>query len=157
MAIKQILVPDIGNFKDVNVIEVIVKAGDNVNTEDPLITLETDKAAMDVPSPYSGVIKEMRVKAGDKVSQGSVILLLESGDQIPPSPPFLKGGMNVPPGPPLPKWGSDKRTPPLAKGVARSAGGFEVVLLVDTFNRYFEPENARAALAVLQAAGYTLH
>jgi pyruvate dehydrogenase E2 component (dihydrolipoamide acetyltransferase) len=80
VAIKQILVPDIGNFKDVNVIEVLVKAGDSVNAEDPLITLETDKAAMDVPSPFSGVVKEMKVKAGDKVSEGSMILVLESGD-----------------------------------------------------------------------------
>ncbi|MDD5384727.1 MAG: dihydrolipoyllysine-residue acetyltransferase [Gallionella sp.] len=77
---KQILVPDIGNFKDVNVIGVLVKAGDTVKAEDSLITLETDKAAMDVPSPFAGVVKEMKVKAGDKVSQGSVILLLESGD-----------------------------------------------------------------------------
>ena len=90
--IRQVLVPDIGNFKDVNVIEVAVKAGDAVKTEQALITLETDKATMDVPSPYSGVVKEMKVKAGDKVSQGSVILLMESGDQIPPSPPFAKGG-----------------------------------------------------------------
>src|SRR3972149_6689190 len=89
--IRQGLVPDIGNFKDVNVIEVAVKAGDAVKTEQALITLETDKATMDVPSPYSGVVKEMKVKAGDKVSQGSVILLMESGDQIPPSPPFAKG------------------------------------------------------------------
>ena len=63
----------------------------------------------------------------------------------------------IPPSPPLPKGGTDERTPPLAKGVARSAGGLEVVLFVDTFNRYFEPENARAALAVLQAAGFTVH
>ncbi|MDO8465094.1 MAG: biotin/lipoyl-containing protein, partial [Gallionella sp.] len=95
--LKQILVPDIGNFKDVNVIEVLVKTGDRINAEDSLISLETDKAAMDVPSPYSGVIKEIKIKAGDKVSQGSVILLLESGEaadaQIsPPSPPFAKGG-----------------------------------------------------------------
>ncbi|HEU0188481.1 MAG TPA: dihydrolipoyllysine-residue acetyltransferase [Gallionella sp.] len=80
MAIKQILVPDIGNFKDVSVIEVLVKAGDMISAEDNLITLETDKAAMDVPSPYSGVVKEMKIKAGDKVSQGSVILVLESSD-----------------------------------------------------------------------------
>ena len=78
-------------------------------------------------------------------------------DQIPPSPPLPKGGMTIPPGPTLPKGGTDERTPPLAKGVARSAGGLEVVLFVDTFNRYFEPENARAALAVLQAAGFTVH
>ena len=78
--INQVLVPDIGNFKDVNVIEVLVKAGDTIKAEDSLITLETDKAAMDVPSPSAGVVKEVKVKAGDKVSQGSVILLLESGD-----------------------------------------------------------------------------
>ncbi|MDP4028088.1 MAG: dihydrolipoyllysine-residue acetyltransferase [Gallionella sp.] len=80
--IKQIQVPDIGNFKDVNVIEVLVKAGDTVKAEDALITLETDKATMDVPSPLAGVVKEIKVKAGDKVSLGAVILLLESGDAV---------------------------------------------------------------------------
>ena len=78
--INQVLVPDIGDFKDVNVVEVLVKAGDTVKAEDSLITLETDKATMDVPSPSAGVVKEVKVKVGDKVSQGSVILLLESGD-----------------------------------------------------------------------------
>ncbi len=79
--LKQILVPDIGNFKDVSVIEVLVKVGDTVKTEDSLIALETDKAAMDVPSPYSGVIKKIKIKAGDKVSQGSVIALLETSEE----------------------------------------------------------------------------
>ena len=83
--IKQVLVPDIGDFKDVNIIEVMVKAGDKINAEDNLITLETDKAAMDVPSPYAGVIKEMKVKVGDKVSQGSVILVMECADSSAPS------------------------------------------------------------------------
>jgi pyruvate dehydrogenase E2 component (dihydrolipoamide acetyltransferase) len=78
--IKQVLVPDIGDYKDVDIIEVMVKAGDKINAEDNLITLETDKAAMDVPSPYAGIIKEMKVKAGDKVSQGSAILVIESTD-----------------------------------------------------------------------------
>jgi len=76
--IKQVLVPDIGDYKDVDVIEVMVKAGDTIKAEDNLITLETDKAAMDVPSPYSGKVKEVKVKVGDKVSEGSLILLLES-------------------------------------------------------------------------------
>jgi len=80
VAIKQILVPDIGNFKDVSIIEVLVKAGDTISAEDNLVTLETDKAAMEVPSPFAGTIREMKVKVGDKVSQGSVILLLESSD-----------------------------------------------------------------------------
>ena len=78
--IKQVLVPDIGDYKDVSIIEVMVKVGDKIGAEDNLVTLETDKAAMDVPSPYAGVIKEMKVKVGDKVSQGALILLLESSD-----------------------------------------------------------------------------
>ena len=78
--IKQVMVPDIGGYKDVSIIEVMVKVGDTVKAEDNLVTLETDKAAMEVPSPYAGVIKEMKVKVGDKVSQGSLILLLESSD-----------------------------------------------------------------------------
>lgn len=79
--IKQVLVPDIGDYKDVSIIEVMVKVGDTIQAEDNLVTLETDKAAMDVPSPYAGVIKEMKIKLGDKVSQGSVILLLESSGE----------------------------------------------------------------------------
>jgi len=71
-------VPDIGDYKDVSIIEVMVKAGDTISAEDNLVTLETDKAAMDVPSPYTGVIREMKVKVGDKVSQGSLILMMES-------------------------------------------------------------------------------
>jgi pyruvate dehydrogenase E2 component (dihydrolipoamide acetyltransferase) len=78
--IKQVLVPDIGDYKDVDIIEVMVKTGDTIKAEDNLVTLETDKAAMEVPSPYAGVIKEMKVKVGDKVSEGSLILLLESSD-----------------------------------------------------------------------------
>ncbi len=74
----EVKVPDIGNFKDIPVIEVMVKAGDTVAVEQSLITLETDKATMDVPSPAAGVVKAMKVKAGDKVSEGSVILTLES-------------------------------------------------------------------------------
>jgi pyruvate dehydrogenase E2 component (dihydrolipoamide acetyltransferase) len=78
--IKKVVVPDIGDYKDVSIIEVMVKVGDTIKAEDNLVTLETDKAAMEVPSPYGGVIKEMKVKIGDKVSEGSLILLLESSD-----------------------------------------------------------------------------
>jgi dihydrolipoamide dehydrogenase len=74
----EIKVPDIGGFKGVAVIEIAVKAGDKVEKEQALISLETDKATMEVPSPAAGVVKEMKVKVGDKVSEGSVILLLES-------------------------------------------------------------------------------
>jgi pyruvate dehydrogenase E2 component (dihydrolipoamide acetyltransferase) len=74
----EIKVPDIGDFKDVPVIEVFVKPGDNVSAEDSLITVESDKATMEVPSPVAGVVKELRVKIGDKVSKGSPVLVLES-------------------------------------------------------------------------------
>ena len=74
----EIKVPDIGDFKDIPVIEVMVKAGDKVEVEQSLISLETDKATMDVPAPVAGVVKELKVKVGDKVTHGSVILLLES-------------------------------------------------------------------------------
>ncbi len=74
----EVRVPDIGDFQDVDVIEVMVDAGDAVQSEDPLITLESDKATMDVPSPAPGTVVEMRVEKGDKVSEGSTILLLRT-------------------------------------------------------------------------------
>jgi pyruvate dehydrogenase E2 component (dihydrolipoamide acetyltransferase) len=78
--LRDIRVPDLGDFKDVPVIEIYVKVGDTVKTEDPLVCLESDKATMDVPAPLSGVVKEIRVKLGDKVSQGSVIMAMASAD-----------------------------------------------------------------------------
>jgi pyruvate dehydrogenase E2 component (dihydrolipoamide acetyltransferase) len=76
-ALVDIKVPDIGDFTDVEVVEVMVKPGDRVNVEDSLITIESDKASMEVPSPQAGVIKEVKVKVGDKVSEGSPIVVLE--------------------------------------------------------------------------------
>ena len=76
MATVEVKVPDIGDFKDVPVIEVLVKPGDTVAPEDPLVTLESDKATMDVPSPAAGNVTEVKVKVGDKVSQGSLIMTL---------------------------------------------------------------------------------
>jgi dihydrolipoamide dehydrogenase len=73
----EVKVPDIGNFKDVEVIEVLVKPGEQVTKEQGLVTLETDKAAMDVPSPASGVVKEVKLKKGDKASQGTLVAVLE--------------------------------------------------------------------------------
>ena len=75
-SIKDILVPDIGEFDAVEVIEVLVKSGDAVSVEDPLLTMESDKASMDVPSPFSGTVKTIKIKAGDKVSQNDLILTL---------------------------------------------------------------------------------
>ena len=74
----EIKVPDIGNFDSVDVIEVLVKAGDSIAKEDSLITVESDKASMDIPSPQAGVVKEVKVKVGDKIAKDSLILLLEA-------------------------------------------------------------------------------
>ena len=83
----EVKVPDIGDFKDIDVIEVLVKPGDRVAKEASLITLESDKATMEIPSSDAGVVKELRVKVGDKVSQGSVIALLETESAAAPSAP----------------------------------------------------------------------
>jgi pyruvate dehydrogenase E2 component (dihydrolipoamide acetyltransferase) len=77
--LAEVRVPDIGDFKDVPVIEILVKVGDTVKAEDPLVSLESDKATMDVPAPLSGVVKAIQVQVGDKVSEGSVILVLATG------------------------------------------------------------------------------
>ena len=75
----EVKVPDIGDYKNIPVIEVLVKAGDTVKAEDPLVTLESDKSTMDVPSPAAGVVKEIKLKVGDKVSAGALVLMLEAG------------------------------------------------------------------------------
>ncbi|MEQ1533007.1 MAG: dihydrolipoyllysine-residue acetyltransferase [Sideroxydans sp.] len=80
--INKVQVPDIGGFKGVTVIEVAVKAGDTVEVEQTLITVETDKATMDVPAPFAGVVKEMKIKVGDKVSEGDLIALIEGGAAV---------------------------------------------------------------------------
>ncbi len=74
----EVKVPDIGDFKDVEVIEVLVKPGDAIDKEQSLIALESDKATMEIPSPEAGIVKAVKLKLGDKVSQGALILLLES-------------------------------------------------------------------------------
>ncbi|MEO7742164.1 MAG: dihydrolipoyl dehydrogenase [Usitatibacter sp.] len=115
MAAIDIKVPDIGDFKDVPVIEILVKPGDEVKKEDSLVTLESDKATMEVPSTHSGVVKEVRVKVGDKVAQGTVIATIESAEaskptapaatpppsrtEAPASPPKAAGGSETPASP----------------------------------------------------------
>jgi pyruvate dehydrogenase E2 component (dihydrolipoamide acetyltransferase) len=74
---KDVLVPDIGDFKDVEVIEILVKPGDTVTKEQSLVSLESDKATMEIPSPEAGVVKELKIKVGDKVSEGSVLLVMD--------------------------------------------------------------------------------
>jgi pyruvate dehydrogenase E2 component (dihydrolipoamide acetyltransferase) len=86
MALVEVKVPDIGDFKDVAVIEVLVKPGDTVKAEQSLITVESDKASMEIPSSHAGVVKDIKIKVGDVVNQGSLLLMLEAAASAPPLP-----------------------------------------------------------------------
>ncbi|TFW27668.1 biotin/lipoyl-containing protein, partial [Duganella callida] len=78
MSIVEVKVPDIGDFKEVEIIEVMVKVGDTIKVDQSLITVESDKASMEIPSSHAGVVKEIKVKVGDKVAEGSLLLLVEA-------------------------------------------------------------------------------
>jgi pyruvate dehydrogenase E2 component (dihydrolipoamide acetyltransferase) len=97
-----IKVPDIGEFKDVEVVEVMVKPGDKIAVDDPLVAIESDKATMEVPAPQAGVVKELKVKLGDKVSEGSPIIVLEAETAAPEgeAKPSAADGEAKPSGPP---------------------------------------------------------
>ena len=94
--LKDVLVPDIGDFKNIPVIEVLVKPGDKVSAEESLITLESDKATMEVPAPFDGVVKEMKIKVGDTVSEGTAILTIEALGAAPSAAPEPKAAEPAP-------------------------------------------------------------
>jgi dihydrolipoamide dehydrogenase len=96
MSLVEVKVPDIGDFKDVDVIEVNIKAGDVIENEQALMTLESDKASIEVPSDTAGTVKEVRVKAGDKVSQGTVIALVETSADAAPAKDAPKAAAREP-------------------------------------------------------------
>ena len=127
MASIEVKVPDIGDFKDVPVIEVLVKPGDSVKKDDSLITLESDKATMEVPAPSSGTVKEIRVKVGDKVGEGVTILTMEGGEAKAapaPSPASTKAESPAPKVPPkaeAPKPAPQAAAQPAAASAAPEA------------------------------------
>jgi len=88
MALKEIFVPDIGDFDDVEIIEVLVSKGDRIEAEDSLITVESDKASMEIPAPEAGVVAEVKVRVGDRISEGALMLMLDpAGEAVEPPPP----------------------------------------------------------------------
>ncbi len=107
----EVKVPDIGDYKNIPVIEVLVKTGDTVKAEDPLVTLESDKSTMDVPSPAAGVVREIKLKVGDKVSAGALVLMLESGGTPAAAPVPAKAAAAPAPAP----QAAAKAAPPAAK------------------------------------------
>ena len=116
MALIEVTVPDIGDFDEVSVIELLVKPGDTVKAEQSLVTVESDKASMEIPSSTAGVVKELKVKLGDKVKQGSLLVVLEGTTQNSPS------GQDGSP-PPQPSPGSGAGAKPVAPGPAAAATG----------------------------------
>jgi dihydrolipoamide dehydrogenase len=126
----EVRVPDIGDFKDVPVIEVLVKPGDQVQKEQPLVTLESDKATMDVPSPAAGTVSQLRVKVGDKVSEGSVLLTLEAAEPTAERKEERPAPQAAAPRPPAPR--DEPRRPEAAETPRRAPGGaydFDVLVL----------------------------
>ncbi len=129
----EIRVPDIGDFTDVPVIEIHVAAGDEVGVEDPLVTLESDKATMDVPAPFAGVVKQLAVSIGDRVSEGSVLLTLDaSTDGAAPSAaaapqasaPARSEPEAAPPRPPGPAPGGDSDRDAQVLVIGSGPGGY---------------------------------
>ena len=124
MSTMEVKVPDIGDFKDVPVIEIFVKPGDTVKAEDSLVSLESDKATMDVPSPMAGVIKDLKVKLGDKVSEGSVILMMDTngaGDAQPA--PAKAAAAPAQAAAPVPPAATAKSAPPKADAMQPAGSG----------------------------------
>jgi dihydrolipoamide dehydrogenase len=122
MSLVEVKVPDIGDFKEVAVIELLVKAGDTIKAEQSLVTVESDKASMEIPSTHAGVVKEMKVKLGDKVSEGSVLAMVETIAATAASTPAV--AMGSPPPQPSPSTGRENA--PAAAPAASYAGGADL-------------------------------
>ena len=154
----EVKVPDIGDFKDIPIIEVLVKPGDTVKAEDPLISLESDKATMDVPSPVDGVVKDIKVKVGDKVSEGSLILNVDA-DAAPagvaPPEKIKETGHTTAAGAPAADYGAagvyesiDVRVPDI--------GDFKDVPVIEVFVKAGDPVKAEDSLVTLESDKATM-
>ena len=120
MSIVEVKVPDIGDFKEVEIIELMIKVGDTIKVDQSLITVESDKASMEIPSSAAGVVKEIKVKVGDKVAEGSLLLLLEAdGAAAAPAAPAAAAAAPAPAAAAAP-------APAPAAAPAASAGPVEV-------------------------------
>ena len=159
MALVEVKVPDIGDFAEVEIIELLVKPGDTVKAEQSLITVESDKASMEIPSSHAGVVKEMKVRIGDKVAEGSLVLVLEvagSGAAAAPSPqpsPAVAGeGATPAPSTPTAAVVSSPSPAPAGEGRSEGGGGAPVNVLVPDIGDFDEV----TVIEVMVAAGDTI-
>ena len=121
MATTEVAVPDIGDFEDVPVIEVHIAAGDVVAVDDPLVTLESDKATMDVPSTAAGEIRDLLIKVGDRVSQGTPLVVLEDTGEPTAEPPTMIGQQEATPPAAAPPAPVPEVAPPAVRPAAAAA------------------------------------
>jgi dihydrolipoamide dehydrogenase len=124
--VTDVKVPDIGDFDDVPIIEILVAVGDTVSAEDPLVTLESDKATMDVPAPVDGVIKQLAVQVGDRVSEGSVLMTFESADAATPPADASSATPPADASSATPRADASSATPPADTSPETASGGADV-------------------------------
>jgi len=124
-SVTEVKVPDIGDFESVSVIEVLVKPGDTIKAEQSLVTVESDKASMEIPSTHAGVVKEVKVKVGDKVAEGSVLALVETSATAAPA-----GATGSPPPQPSPSRGREQASTPAPAGSYSGGVDLECEMLV---------------------------
>ncbi len=150
-AATDVKVPDIGDFKDVPIIEVLIKPGDTVKAEDSLVTLESDKATLDVPSPLAGVVKEVTVKVGDKVIEGTLIARVDGGSAAKPAPAAAQAKTSVSP-PPAPTSApagvAEVRVPDI--------GDFKDVPVIEVLVKVGDVVKAEDALVTLESDKATM-
>ena len=176
MSTIEVKVPDIGDFKDVPVIEVLVKPGDTVKAEDSLVTLESDKATMDVPSPTAGIVKDLKAKVGDKVSEGSVLLTIDADgagagtakaagpSSAQASPPSARAGAAPSPAaPPAPAAAKAEQPAPSASGAEETIevkvpdiGDFKDVPVIEVFVKPGDAVKAEDPLITLESDKATM-
>jgi dihydrolipoamide dehydrogenase len=159
MATIEVKVPDIGDFKDVPVIEVLVKAGESIKAEQPIVTLESDKATMDVPSPIDGVVKDIKVKAGDKLSEGSVILTAETDAApagIAPSQKVKEAGRSSGEGAPVADYGSASGVYETLEVRVPDIGEFKDVPVIEVFVKIGDTVKSEDALVSLESDKATM-
>jgi len=152
MALVEIKVPDIGDVKDVAVIELLVKVGDTVKAEQSLITVESDKASMEIPSSAEGVVKEIKLKVGDVVNEGSVVLVLEAAGAVAAAPAPAAAAAPVAAPAPAPAAAPAAAAPAgLVEVVVPDIGDFESVSVIEVFVKVGDTVKAEQSLVTVES------
>ncbi|HJV95247.1 MAG TPA: dihydrolipoyllysine-residue acetyltransferase [Albitalea sp.] len=152
MALVEVKVPDIGDFKDVEIIELLVKPGDTVKAEQSLITVESDKASMEIPSSHAGVVKEMKVKLGDKVGEGSLLLMLEAEGAAAAAPaPAAAPAVAAPPPPAAAAPAAPAASTGPVNVVVPDIGDFDQVAVIEVFIKPGDSIKAEQSLVTVES------